>query len=93
MAPSPALLGRPSKGRLTLVAFLVCFSLFALNVLLGKAVIAFGWEGVPLLSDTAEFLLLLFAVTMFVIAALQREQAQARAPRTDTHDASKPREE
>ena len=76
MAASPARRGRPPKGRIMLAIFLVCFSLFTLDVLLGKAVVAFGWQGVPLLSDVAEFLLLLFTVTMFVVATLRLEQAR-----------------
>ena len=64
-----------TKPRLTLAAFWVLFGVFVLNVLLGKAAIAFGWQGLPLLSDVAEFLLLLVAMVIFVVAALQREAA------------------
>jgi len=64
-----------TKPRLTLAAFWVLFGVFVLNILLGKAAIALGWEGLPLLSDVAEFLLLLAAMVVFVVAALQREAA------------------
>jgi hypothetical protein len=76
-----------------LAIFVVCFCLFTLEVLLGKAVVAFGWEGVPLLSDVAEFLLLLFTVTMFVVATLHLEQARNQETGNTIDNASKPREE
>lgn len=71
--PSPRKI--TTKARLTLAAFWVLFGVFVFNVLLGKAAIAFGWEGLPLLNDVAEFLLLLVAIVVFVVAALQREAA------------------
>ena len=64
-----------TKLRLTLAAFWLLFGVLVLDVLLGKAAIAFGWVGLPLLSDVAEFLLLLAAMVVFVMAALQREAA------------------
>ena len=73
-----------TKPRLTLAAFWVLFGVFVLNVLLGKAAISFGWEGLPLLSDVAEFLLLLVAMVIFVVAALQRETA--REPKVEQPD-------
>ena len=93
MAASPARRGRPPRGRIAFAIFLVCFCLFTIEVLLGKAVIAFGWQGVPLLSDVAEFLLLLFTVTMFVVATLRLEQARNQETGNTIDNASKPREE
>jgi hypothetical protein len=93
MATSPARSGRPPRGRITLAIFLVCFCLFTIEVLLGKAVVAFGWQGVPLLSDVAEFLLLLFTVAMFVVATLRLEQARNQETGNTIDNASKPREE
>ncbi|MCH8035635.1 MAG: hypothetical protein IIC53_00755 [Proteobacteria bacterium] len=92
MAASPTRKDRPPRGRIMLAIFLVCFCLFTLDVLLGKAVIAFGWEGVPLLSDVAEFLLLLFTVTMFVAATLRLEQARNQENGNTIDNVSKPRE-
>lgn len=92
MAASPTRKDRPQRGRIMLAIFLVCFCLFTLDVLLGKAVIAFGWEGVPLLSDVAEFLLLLFTVTMFVAATLRLEQARNQENGNTIDNVSKPRE-
>ncbi len=92
MAASPARRDRPPRGRITFAIFLVCFCLFTFDVLLGKAVVAFGWEGVPRLSDVAEFLLLLFTVTMFVVATLRLEQARNQETGNTIDNASKPRE-
>jgi hypothetical protein len=65
-------------SRLAMPVFLICFFVFIANILLGKATITFGWAGFPLLSDVAEFLLLLFTMIVFVIAALLRERAGAK---------------
>ncbi len=93
MAASPARRDRPPKDRIAIAIFLICFCLFTLDVLLGKAVIAFGWKGIPRLSDVAEFLLLLFTVTMFVVATLRLEQARSQEAENTIDNASKPREE
>lgn len=69
--------GARTGGRIALAVFFVCFSVFVVNVLLGKLSIVFGWQRVPLLSDVAEFLLLLIGVTVFMIATLQLERADA----------------
>jgi hypothetical protein len=69
---------RTFASRLAMPVFLICFFVFVTNILLGKATIAFGWEGLPLLGDVAEFLLLLFTMIVFVIATLLREQAGAK---------------
>jgi hypothetical protein len=69
---------RVFASRLVMPVFYVCFLVFVTNILLGKATITFGWEELPLLGDVAEFLLLLFTMIVFVIAALLREQARAK---------------
>ena len=51
------------------------FTLFCLNVLLGKARVTFALELPFLLRDVAEFLLLLLSALFFTLAALAREQA------------------
>ncbi len=63
-----------SRGeRLTLLIFVVSMALYLLNILLGKASIHWGWD-VFYLGSVSEFLLLLFASTTFVVAALHRER-------------------
>lgn len=59
--------------RLTLLVFAVSVALYLLNILLGKASIHWGWN-VFYLGDISEFLLLLFASTVFIGAALHRER-------------------
>ncbi|MEE8351558.1 MAG: hypothetical protein V3R37_05125 [Rhodospirillales bacterium] len=61
-------------NRLNLGAFALLFLLFWLNVLLGKAKISFGWQVPFLLSDVAEFLLLLTIAFFFTLAAIGREK-------------------
>jgi len=59
--------------RFNLGAFALLFLLFWLNVLLGKAKISFGWQIPFLLSDVAEFVLLLTTALFFTLAAVGRE--------------------
>ncbi len=65
------------RGNVYLAVFFVLFGLFILNVLLGKAVIQFGWDVPFLLGDVAEFLLLLVSAVFLMLAALRRERAQS----------------
>jgi hypothetical protein len=58
--------------------FALLFFLFWLNVLLGKAKISFGWQVPFLLSDIAEFLLLLATAVFFTLAATGRENLLRR---------------
>ena len=67
--------GTPGRG--TLAVFYAVFAVFVANILLGKARLVFGWQEVPVLNDITEFLLLLVAMVIFVVAALQREAAGA----------------
>ena len=59
--------------RFSLGAFALLFLLFWLNILWGKAKISFGWQVPFLLSDVAEFLLLLVTAIFFTPAAVCRE--------------------
>ncbi len=64
--------------RFNLGAFALLFLLFWLNVLLGKAKISFGWQIPFLLSDVAEFVLLLATALFFTLAAVGRETMVSR---------------
>jgi hypothetical protein len=55
----------------------VFFGLFVLDVLLGKAALAYGFEPILKLGDVGEFLMLLAAVICFMIEALRCESKQA----------------
>lgn len=60
-------------ARRTLVLFLIAFSVFVANVLLGKAEVALGWDVPYRFSDVGAFLSLFAAAGFFTIAALARE--------------------
>jgi len=62
-------------ARLLMAVSALLFALFCLNVLLGKARIAFGLDLGFLLTDVLEFLLLLLSALFFTLAALAREKA------------------
>ena len=64
--------------RVNLGIFALLFFLFWLNVLLGKAKISFNWQVPFLLSDIAEFLLLLVSALFFTLAAIGRESLLRR---------------
>ena len=62
-----------------------CAVVFVLNVLLGKAGIVFGWKLNFLLDGTAEFVLLLAAVTLFVVYTLLLEwERDTKKTKSDT---------
>ena len=65
-------------NRASLGIFALLFFLFWLNVLLGKAKISFDWQVPFLLSDIAEFLLLLVTALFFTLAAIGRERLLRR---------------
>lgn len=65
------------KGRGFLAVFYVLFTLFTLNVLLGKAGIQFGWDLPFLLGDVPEFLLLLAVAVFLMLAALGWEKGRS----------------
>ena len=59
-------------GRIWLIACLILFTLYLLNVILGKVNISYGMN-LPHLGSVAEFLLLSLAAILLIIAALKRE--------------------
>jgi branched-subunit amino acid transport protein len=60
-------------GRFCQWTFLLLFALFVLNILVGKAEITFEWKAPFLLSDVAEYLLLMATALFFILGALARE--------------------
>jgi hypothetical protein len=69
------------KGRKMLYVSLFAFSLYMVNVLIGKANIVFGWKAWHL-GNVAECLLLFLTSTLLIIAAMQRESALASGSQT-----------
>ena len=65
-------------NRANLGIFVLLCLLFWLNVLFGKAQISFGWQVPFLLSDIAEFPLLLVTAPFFTLAAIGRENLLQR---------------
>lgn len=63
----------------SLWVFAALFTVFVVNVLLGKATIAYGWNLPFLLNDVAEFLLLLFSAVFLMLGALARERGASDA--------------
>ena len=66
------------RGRLPMAASLVCFVVYASNVLLGKAAMALRWNVQWRLSDATEFLIVVACVACFVIGLLARETPAAQ---------------
>ncbi len=70
-----------SKGEKASVGlFIIAFSLYVINTLVGKAAIVWEWQ-VFHLGNVGEFLLLLAASVFIIIAALHRETVYAKAKR------------
>ena len=65
-----------AKGRLAFRGALLFFSLYVLNVLVGKVSVMAGATTPVHAGDVPEFLILLAAIICFVIAALGREAAR-----------------
>ncbi len=66
-----------NRGRLPMAASLVCFVVYAVNVLLGKAAVALKWNVQWRLDDVSEFLVVVACVAFFVIGILARERSSA----------------
>jgi hypothetical protein len=63
------------EGRAALVPCFVLFTIYLLNVIVGKINIAYGLN-LPHLGNVAEFLMLFGACVLLIIAALKRETAE-----------------
>jgi hypothetical protein len=63
------------RGKGAMITCFVIFAIFFINVLFGKANIAYGLN-IPHLGNVAEFLLLFLACCSLIVAALKREAAE-----------------
>ena len=63
------------EGRGALITCFVLFAIYFINVLLGKMNISYG-QNLPHFGNVVEFLLLLGACILLIIAALKRETAE-----------------
>ena len=75
MAAQPDNPTNSKEGRGALIACFVIFAAFFCNVLLGKINIAYSLN-LPHFGNVAEFLMLLGACILLIIAALKRETAE-----------------
>ena len=76
----------PATGKGILRVSLLLFSLFFVNLIIGKGNVAFHW-GLPHLGSLAEFLLLGAASTTLIWSALQRETAEKNVTNTTSKEA------
>lgn len=67
--------------RIAIVLAAVSFGLYVLNVLIGKAIIVYGWK-VFHFGSIGEFLILLVSSIAFIAAALFKEAASKSKPQT-----------
>ena len=65
--------------RIAIILAAVSFGLYVLNVLIGKAIIVYGWKAFHL-GSIGEFLILLIASIAFIAAALLKEAASKSKP-------------
>jgi hypothetical protein len=64
-----------NKHRTALIASLVAFGMYFLNVLIGKANVLYQ-AGIPRLGNVGEFLLLAFSSVLLIVAALREEASE-----------------
>ena len=65
-------IGFAGGERIAMALFVFLFGLYVLNILIGKAIILFGWK-ICHIGNVGEFLILLAASVAFIIVALHRE--------------------
>jgi len=76
----------PAAGKGILRISLLLFSLFFLNLVVGKGNVSFHW-GLPRLGSLGEFLLLGAASTTLIWSALKRETAEKDVNKTTSKEA------
>lgn len=79
---------RSRVERVSLLACIASFSVFALNVVYGRFAPSFGWNRDVHLDGVPEFLLLFLSAIFFSIAALAAERRENGTP--DRHHAAAP---
>lgn len=79
---------KEKKGRIPLIICFLLFTLFFVNLLIGKANITFQL-GLPHLGNLAEFLLLAAASTLLIVAALALESAANNQSNPETIEEEK----
>jgi hypothetical protein len=65
-------------GKSALMTFFLLFSLYFINVLVGKAIVTYGLN-LPHLGNVAEFLLLFAACVSLILASLKREASEMKS--------------
>jgi len=65
------------EGKVALIPCAVLFVIYLINVIFGKINISYGLN-LPHLGNVAEFLMLLGACILLIVAALKRETAEKR---------------
>ena len=65
-------------GKVALYTFFLLFTIYFVNVLVGKAKVSYGLN-LPHLGNVAEFLLLLVACVALIVAALKKEAAENKS--------------
>lgn len=71
-------------ARIAIIVATVSFSLYVINMLIGKGNIVYGWELFHI-GDIGEFLIMFVASIAFIVAALFREADWKANPETNNN--------
>ena len=71
-------------ARVAIIVAIVSFSLYVINMLIGKGNIVYGWELFHI-GDIGEFLIMFVASIAFIVAALFREADWKANPETNNN--------
>ncbi len=71
-------------SRIAIIVATVSFSLYVINMLIGKGNIVYGWEMFHI-GDIGEFLMMFVASIAFIVAALFREADWKATPETNNN--------
>jgi len=73
-----------SGARVAIIVATVSFSLYVINMLIGKGNIVYGWEMFHI-GDIGEFFMMFVASIAFIVAALFREADWKSNPETNNN--------